>query len=523
MYWQDLVLDFAALAQAVVAASSLNKVAGSLNHHKKTVAEWSRGTAPKNAQDVAWLLRKALHDGIDVSRFQKFTPIYDFSPTFRYEEKSKKDPPTLEWLTEIQPPPAVPTRVLGMDLDTPLGVASSPLLSDDRWTKLMLDLSFGLSTFKTRRRDEKRSWQPPQIAFVAEHPDLRNYNPDSPPQVVVTFDRSEVNDTIPNLVNSIGVPSESAASWQEIYERVKRLPRGRFVGVSIMPDGDSRSNLIKDLKEVAQRARELNPPFVELNISCPNLEKRGDIWNNLPVLKQICLEARQILGNGNIPLVIKLPYTTSATMRGVVRTIGTMVEAIAFKNTLKVRPVVKNRDGQLHNAFTGREFGGLSGPSTFEMGLKGLRELLNLKAEFGYEFEVIAIGGISTTADIIECLNLGAQAVQVCTAAMFDPLLAWNLRFQMKPHSLSLTQTEAAALLWPRNQSEIESLRNAYEASSEIQRRQPQRQLPWETFASIWNNWMLQQPTAGVGRAHRLPAPRSISQWTQEFLNETSK
>lgn len=521
--WQDVVVDFSGLAQAVIAASSLNKVADSLNHHKKTVGDWARGTAPKNAQDVAWLLRKALHDGIDVSRFQRYRSIYDLSPVFGHEEKSKRNPPTMEWLTQIQAPPVVPTRLLGMDVDTPLGLASSPLLSDDRWTKLMLDLSYGASTFKTRRLEEKRSWEPPQIAFVAEHPDLRNYDPDSPPQVVVTFDGSEVGDSIPGLVNSIGIPSESAASWQEIYERVKRLPRGKFVGLSIMADGDTRPALIKDLIEVAERAKEMKPPFVELNISCPNLEKRGDIWSNFSVIKQVCFEASRICRSAGIPLVVKLPHLKAQAMRDVVRTVGSMVEGIAFKNTIKVRPVVKNRDGQLHNAFTGREFGGLSGPATFEMGLKGLQHLLQLKAEFGYEFEVIAIGGISTTADIVECLNAGAQAVQVCTAAMFDPLLAWKLRFQMKPRNLSLTPIEAAALHWPRNQSEIESLRNAYEASCEIQRRQPQRQLPWETFTGIWNNWMQHQPTAGVGRAHRLPAPRSISQWTQEFLNEKSR
>src|SRR6185503_6568080 len=98
-----------------------------------------------------------------------------------------------------------------------------------------------------------------------------------------------------------------------------------------------------------ERVRESKPPFAELNVSCPNLENRGDIWKNLPILKQVCVEARRILQPSGIPLVLKLPYLDSSTMQDVVRTVGGLVEGIAFKNTIKVRPVVKNRDGQVHN------------------------------------------------------------------------------------------------------------------------------------------------------------------------------
>lgn len=521
MHWQKLIRDFSGLANAVVDVTSLNKVADFLGHHKKTVRDWVRGAAPSDANDVAGLLIMALKNGVDVTRFQTFEPIYDFSPLLSYEEKAQAGPPDLDWLVGAQSPPVVKTSFCGIEFDGPVGIASSPLLSDERWANLILGLSYGgPSTFKTRRTGPKTSWEPPQIAFVLESPDLRNYDPDSPPQVLVSLKRSEVPDPIPSMVNSIGVPSErTAAVWQELYDRITKHPKGRFVGLSIMADGDTHTDFIEDVKTGVAMAAELRPPFVEDNPSCPNLEKDGDVWKDPALLKKICTEAIAVLRPKGIPFVLKLPYLRDAQLRVVVKTIGGLVDGISFHNTLRIRPVAKDhRDDRLYNPFPRREFGGLSGPCTFQIGLRALNQLVEIKEEFKYDFDIAAIGGISTEAEAVECLNAGANVVQVCSAAMFDPLLAWKIRFHMKPSDFDMSSKEAAELLWYRNPSERESLRNAYEAVSQIQRRSPHRAVSWERFASIWNEWIQQQPASAVGRAHRLPAPKSMAQWTKEFL-----
>jgi hypothetical protein len=95
-----------------------------------------------------------------------------------------------------------------------VGIASSPLVGDDRWTALMLDLGFGLSTFKTRRSEAKRSHDAPQVAFVKSPPDLSAYDPADPPEVEVTLDREPSMGAISNIVNSIGVPSEPPSEWK---------------------------------------------------------------------------------------------------------------------------------------------------------------------------------------------------------------------------------------------------------------------------------------------------------------------
>jgi dihydroorotate dehydrogenase len=406
-----------------------------------------------------------------------------------------------------------------LELDGPLGVASSPLLADDRWAELMLNLGYGLSTFKTKRASSKQSWLPPHIAFVLEQPDLTQYNPADPNQVLVTFDRKDIRDSIPNLVNSIGVPSENPGEWQEMYERIKRHHRGRLVGVSVMGDGSSKSELIKDFELAIEKAKDTSPPFIELNLSCPNLEKGAGVYYEPSLVRLICAKARKVLNGTDILLIIKLPDLPYEVMQRVLKGTGKYIDAVAFRNTVQVRPITSDRDGRLHSAFTGREFGGLSGPCTFEMTRRGIHQLTQVRTELGQEFQIIAIGGVATPGHVVELLDAGANVVQACTAPMFDPLLAWKVRFHLKQFEHHIPKERALPVFQPRDQAEIESFRNAIEAYGEIQRRYPGRAVPYDVFREKWNTWMEQRPSAPVGKAHRISAPRTFAEWIRDFTS----
>ena len=57
--------------------------------------------------------------------------------------------------------------------------------------------------------------------------------------MLVTYDRSQVRRQIPDIVNSIGVPSECPLEWQAMYLNVKRHDRGHNVGLqSVTKDAD---------------------------------------------------------------------------------------------------------------------------------------------------------------------------------------------------------------------------------------------------------------------------------------------
>jgi dihydroorotate dehydrogenase len=519
MDWRDLINDFNGLITELVQRLSRHKVADLLSHDKKTINGWLQGALPSDPRDVAWVIRLALQNGIDLSRFQAYTSIYDFSPMLSYEEKAQNEPLDLSWLISVRPPPAIKKSFCGLELDCPLGVASSPLLADERWTELMLNLGFGLSTVKTKRAGSKQSWLPPHIAFVLEQPDLRNYNLNDPPAVLVTFNRKELRDSIPNLVNSIGVPSESPALWQEMYERIKRHPRGRFVGISVIGEGTSRRELVKDFGLAIEMAKDVHPPFVELNLSCPNLGKGAYVCGEPSLVRQICSKARKVLDGTGILLIIKLPDLPCEIMQDVLRGAGRCIDAVAFRNTVQVRPVISDRDGKLHSAFSGRQFGGLSGPCTFEMTRRGLHQLTQIRTKLGQEFRIIAIGGVATPGHVVGLLDAGADIVQACTAPMFDPLLAWKVRFHLKQFEHHISAEKALPLLQPRDQTEIESLKNAFEAYGEIRSRYPERAVPYDVFREKWNAYIEQRPDIPVGTAHRISAPRTFAQWVRDFTS----
>ena len=518
MHWRDLIKEFPGLAKEFVETSSQTKAAAELAHDKKTIKGWCDGAEPSAPKEVGWLLRSALKAGVDITPFQTFAPIYDFTPMLSYESKIHQGPPDLSWLTNIRLPPLIKTKLFDLELDTPFGLSSSPLVGSEKWAGLLLDLGYGLSCFKTCSVTPRDLYNPPQIAFLAQTPNLSDYDPTSPPDVVVDFDRRFIQGSIPNPVNSIGGPSDGTVAWQETYERIRKHPRGHFVGISVIGDGSDRSSVVTDFENALKKAREVRPPFIELNLSCPVLEKEKEIWQDSALIREICEKARTALTGTSILLIIKLPYLLKPQMKELLKVAGRFPDAVSFRNTLKVRPFVRLPDGRVLPAFLGREFGGLSGPASFQLTRRGIEDLIAVRTELGQDFRIIATGGVSTAAHVIELQNAGADIVQACTAPMFDPLLAWKVRFELKKLEPRISSAPAIRLAEPRNQCEVESFRNLFEAQAELNRRRPQHPVDYDRVCTAWNVWMQQRPHIPEARAHRM-SPRTCAQWLKDLTS----
>jgi dihydroorotate dehydrogenase (NAD+) catalytic subunit len=517
-----LIADVRGLVRAILDANvGKNKLAGKLSKDKATISRWEDGSSlPTDPRDVAWLIRVALDAGIDIARYQIFDPIYDFSQHLTYEQKAENGPPDLGWITQVRRPPKVDWDVRGIAVNCPVGIASSPLVGDERWTALMLDLGFGLSTFKTRRTGFKRSWDAPQIAFVKHPPDLTNYDPGDPPEVEVTLDRGPSLGVIPSIVNSIGVPSDSATEWKQTYQRIQRLEGGHTVGVSVMGDGNTQEEIARDLAAAVAEARELEPPFIEVNASCPNLEKKGHSAD-VAYVKALAAAAQSALAGTATQLFVKLPFIPPLLIKSFFREIGPLVNTIVLRNSIRVRPVRLDRDGNKIPAFPNRIYGGLSGPCTFEATRRSIEAAVAAREQLGLDFGLIAVGGMSTVREIVDILNLGVDGVQVVTAPIFDPLLAWKVRFHMD-RSVAATpklrgQVEFEALLLPRDETEQLCFKNAQTAAAIVQRKTSES-ISVMAFTSSWNEWLQERPAIRPGAAQRVPGARSVDDWIRVFL-----
>jgi dihydroorotate dehydrogenase len=525
--WRRFIADFGALAQAVTERVGKRALAKKLSLDIHTLKRWLQNGEPTRPRDVGWLIRCALKNGIDVSRFQSFTPIYPLATDSSYELNLKADLPDFGWLTQVQGPPVRPAKFCGIPIETPLGLSASPLTASEEWMNLMLGLGYGLSTFKTRRSAQRSPYSPPLIGFVKAAPDLSQYRQEEPPEVDVTFNRSEIAGFIPNLVNSLGIPSENPSEWRNIYERIAALKGGRVVGISVVGDGDDESTLLADLSSVVARARECRPPFIELNLSCPNLKGRADVYGDPSLVKRLCDAAAENLKGTGIPLVIKLPHMGKETLRDVLKASGRTVQAIALRNTVRVRPFeIEENGGQRISAFKGRVYGGLSGPCTYGLTVACVKAAVELRRELGLDFGILAAGGVATAADVIELMNVGAASgtnlvVQTTTAAIFDPLLAWKLRFHLEQAQMGLPSGRGVDMLPPRDDVEIASLKNAFAAQAQIAAKpRSTLRVSDKLLVEEWNRFVLERSRAEVGRPAKTEAPPSVTDWITIFTSQ---
>ncbi|RKY66103.1 MAG: dihydroorotate dehydrogenase, partial [Candidatus Latescibacterota bacterium] len=152
---------------------------------------------------------------------------------------------------------------------------------------------------------------------------------------------------------------------------------------------------------------------LEVNISCPNVEKGGMLFGSDP---DSAYEVVSIVRRATSkPVIAKLtPHASDvAKVAEAVREAG--ADAVSLINTLVGMAVdVETRRPKLGNVT-----GGLSGPAVRPVALA-----LVWKVASAVRIPVIGIGGISSPEDALEFLIVGARAVQVGTATFFRPRTA---------------------------------------------------------------------------------------------------
>lgn len=149
---------------------------------------------------------------------------------------------------------------------------------------------------------------------------------------------------------------------------------------------------------------------IEVNISCPNVERGGMAFGTDPEVSAEVTKA--VVKNYDKPVIVKLsPNVTDIVL------IAKAVEragahAISLINTLTGMAVdVETRRPRLKNVS-----GGLSGPAIRPIAVHMVHKVVQ-----SVGIPVIGIGGITDHCDALEFLIVGATAVQVGTANFINP------------------------------------------------------------------------------------------------------
>jgi dihydroorotate dehydrogenase (NAD+) catalytic subunit len=219
--------------------------------------------------------------------------------------------------------------------------------------------------------------------------------PGNPPPRIV--------ETPSGLLNAIGLQGVGARVFvRDILPRLARHDTAIVANVC----GET-------VEEYAEVARVLSVPGIaalELNISCPNVEKGGMAFGCDPRLThEVVAAVRRVT---SLPLIPKLsPNVTDITVFArAAEEAG--ADALSCINTLLGLAVdIERRQPKLSFGT-----GGLSGPA-----IRPIAVRMVWQASRSVKIPVIGIGGISSAEDALEFLIAGARAVQVGTASFVDP------------------------------------------------------------------------------------------------------
>ncbi len=219
-----------------------------------------------------------------------------------------------------------------------------------------------------------------------------------------------IGETRGGMLNSIGLQNIGVEAFlRDVLPGLGRFPARVIV------------NLFGyEFDDYARLAERVDPfegiAAVELNVSCPNVQKGGIEFGHDPdVLERLVRSVRGVTGK---PIAVKLsPNVTSPAAIGEAAKAGG-ADMLSAVNTLLGMAI----DTHTRRPRLATTRGGLSGPAIKPI---AVRIVYDVARRVG--LPVIGIGGVETVDDVIEFLLAGASAVQVGTALFRDPRTAENL------------------------------------------------------------------------------------------------
>lgn len=206
------------------------------------------------------------------------------------------------------------------------------------------------------------------------------------------------------MLNSIGLENIGMEAFL-----AGTLPRLRETGTVLI------ANILGDCQEdygilVERLGREEGIHGLEVNVSCPNVEKGGIAFGSDPHMLEGLV--RFLRDRTDKPLIIKLSPNVTDIVDMAKRAEGAGADGLTLINTIRGMSV----DVETRRPHLAKVIGGLSGPAIKPIALRMVWEVASQ-----VRVPVIGVGGIMSGEDAVEFLIAGASAVQVGTAHFRNP------------------------------------------------------------------------------------------------------
>lgn len=301
------------------------------------------------------------------------------------------------------------------------------MADDSQSTEQLLECSFAGMRMRTPIMTASGTF-----GYGTEYPRLRDFPLEAIGGIVlksVTRYSREGNpeprfvETAAGLINSIGLQNIGIDALIS-----NELPKLRKYGCNIIVS--IAGNSLEEYEEVARILHSSNDfEAVEVNISCPNVEKQGMLFSFDPVAAASVTKAvkREICEK---PVIMKLSPNAPDIVATALACASAGADAVSLVNTFtalaidieKKRPILK------------RNFGGLSGPAIKPLALAMVAKVAGAFAEHKINKPIVGIGGIQTAHDALEYIIAGASTVGVGTSIFYDPTVLQEIVSGLKEY-----------------------------------------------------------------------------------------
>jgi len=199
------------------------------------------------------------------------------------------------------------------------------------------------------------------------------------------------------LLNAIGLSNPG------IDDFLKEMPEAKEGGVPVIISIYGCSP--EEFATLAERCEEAGGDAVELNVSCPHVERFGMQVGQDPTL--VSRIVKRVRSRTGIPIFVKLTPNITDITEVAKAAADAGCDGITAINTLRALAI----EIETSRPMLGGVYGGLSGPAIKPVAVRCVYEISK-----SVHVPVIGVGGIEDWRDAVEFLLAGASAVQIGSA-----------------------------------------------------------------------------------------------------------
>ena len=230
------------------------------------------------------------------------------------------------------------------------------------------------------------------------------------------------------VINSIGLENEGVEIFLKdrlpIIQKDKTLVIANIFGETL----EEYISVAKSLKGAE------NVVAIELNVSCPNVDKGGQSFCDSAYNLADLVEA--VKSEVYVPLIVKLP--PKSNIEGLARSaVSVGADALSLINSCPAMAIdIRERKPVF------KKGGGLCGPAIKPIALRHIYDLAKI-----IKVPLIAGGGIESANDVLQFLMAGATAVTIGSHAMVSPFSPKDIKDEIEKFMLKEGVSDISSLI----------------------------------------------------------------------------